>query len=80
MPVKKEKWAPAVRVPVMYSLVEDDPFFEATQEEVDRCVKAFANSIRVEGSLIRGAPHCGAELLGARMVCSVFWLRTGVRC
>ena len=58
MPVWKEKWAPAVKVPVMYSLVEDDPFFEATQEEVDRCVKAFANSIRVEGSLIRGAPHC----------------------
>ena len=58
MPIWKEKWAPAMKVPVMYSLVEDDPFFEATQEEVDQCVRAFTNSIRVEGSLIRGAPHC----------------------
>ena len=41
----------------MYSLVEDDLFFEATQEAVDCCVKAFTNSIRAEGSLVRGAPH-----------------------
>lgn len=58
MPTWKEKWAPAVKAPVMYALVEDDPYFVATQEEVDRCVKAFTNSTRVEGSLIRSAPHC----------------------
>lgn len=58
MPVWKEKWAPAVKTPVMYSLVEDDPFFVATQEEVDRCVQAFTNSVRVDGSLLRSAPHC----------------------
>jgi hypothetical protein len=58
MPVWKERWAPSVRVPVMYSLVEDDPFFVATQDEVDRCVRAFTSSVRVEGSLVRDAPHC----------------------
>lgn len=58
MPIWKEKWAPAVKIPVMYSLVEDDPFFVATQEELDRCVKAFMSSVRVDGSLLRSAPHC----------------------
>lgn len=58
MVVWKEKWAPAVKTPVMYSLVEDDPFFVVNQEELDRCVKAFTNSTRVEGSLVLGAPHC----------------------
>lgn len=58
MAVWKEKWAPAVKVPVMYSLVDDDPFFVVNQEELDRCVKAFTSSSRAEGSLILGAPHC----------------------
>jgi hypothetical protein len=41
----------------MFSLVEDDPFFASTQEDLNRCVRAFTNSVRVEGSLIQGAPH-----------------------
>ena len=58
LPVWKEEWAPRVKVPVMWALVEDDPFFVATQEEVDRCMQAFTNNSRVDGSLIRSAPHC----------------------
>jgi pimeloyl-ACP methyl ester carboxylesterase len=58
LPVWKEKWAPLVKAPVMFSLVEDDPFFEADEKEIDRCVRAFTNSVRVDGSLLRGAPHC----------------------
>ncbi|CAG7925199.1 unnamed protein product [Penicillium olsonii] len=58
LPVWKEKWAPRVTAPVMFALVDDDPFFVATEEEVDTCVRAFTNSVRVDGSLLRGAPHC----------------------
>jgi hypothetical protein len=57
MLVWREKWAPLVKPPVMFSLVEDDPFFASTQEDLNRCVRAFTNSVRVEGSLIQGAPH-----------------------
>ncbi|KAF9869984.1 hypothetical protein CkaCkLH20_12593 [Colletotrichum karsti] len=58
LPVWKEKWAPLVKAPVMFSLVEDDPFFVATKEEVEVCVRAFSNSSRVDGSFLLGAPHC----------------------
>ncbi|KAJ5757366.1 uncharacterized protein N7511_006060 [Penicillium nucicola] len=58
LPIWKQKWAAQVSVPVMFSLVEDDPFFVATEEEVEACTKAFTGSVRVDGSLIRGAPHC----------------------
>ncbi|KAF4464234.1 hypothetical protein FALBO_8939 [Fusarium albosuccineum] len=58
LPVWKEKWAAHVTVPVMFSLVDDDPFFVADETEVETCVKAFKNSARVDESLIRGAPHC----------------------
>ncbi|WQF85639.1 Putative alpha/beta hydrolase-1 [Colletotrichum destructivum] len=54
----KEKWAAFVSVPVMFSLVGDDPFFISTEEEVETCVRAFKNSSRVDGSLIKDAPHC----------------------
>ncbi|KAJ5357943.1 hypothetical protein N7541_005101 [Penicillium brevicompactum] len=58
LPTWKQKWASHVSAPVMFSLVEDDPFFVATEEEVDTCVKAFTRSTRVDGSLMRDAPHC----------------------
>ncbi|PWY83836.1 hypothetical protein BO94DRAFT_566955 [Aspergillus sclerotioniger CBS 115572] len=58
LPSWKEKWAARVTVPVLFALVEDDPFFVATEEELGICVKAFRNSKRVDGSLVRGAPHC----------------------
>lgn len=58
LPVWKEKWAAHVMAPVMFSLVEDDCFFLADEQEIDTSVRAFKNSSRVDGSLIRGAPHC----------------------
>ena len=58
LPTWKEKWAAQVSAPVMFCLVDDDPFFAVTQEELDVCVRAFKNSARVDRSLIRGAPHC----------------------
>ncbi|RAQ51200.1 hypothetical protein AFGD_003607 [Aspergillus flavus] len=58
LPVWKQKWAAHVLTPVMFSLVEDDPFFVATEQEIETCVRAFKSSVRVDGSLIIGAPHC----------------------
>ncbi|KAJ5644527.1 hypothetical protein N7507_010538 [Penicillium longicatenatum] len=58
LPAWKEKWAVHVSVPVMFSLVDDDPFFVVNKEEFETCLAAFKNSVRVDGSLIRGAPHC----------------------
>jgi len=54
----KETWAIHVTVPVMFSLVDDDPFFVVNEEELQICINAFENSVRVDGSLIKGAPHC----------------------
>ncbi|KAL3454574.1 Alpha/Beta hydrolase protein [Aspergillus insuetus] len=53
-----KEWAAKVKAPVMFALVEDDVFFESTEEEVKICRAAFAKSPRVDGSLVRGAPHC----------------------
>lgn len=50
----KEEWACHVKVPVMFALVERDPFFEASREEVRGCMEAFRESVRVDGSLIKG--------------------------
>lgn len=58
LPSWKEKYAAHVRVPVMFCLVEDDVFFMANEEELTVCVQAFKRSLRVDGSLINGAPHC----------------------
>lgn len=58
LPVWKEKWAPLVKTSVMLSLVEDDPFFVVDEEEMAICVRSFRNSVRVDGSLVRAAPHC----------------------
>ncbi|KAI9372331.1 hypothetical protein BJX61DRAFT_452934 [Aspergillus egyptiacus] len=57
-PTWREKWARHVVVPVMFALVEKDPFFEATRPELESCLAAFRNSVRVDGSLVNGAPHC----------------------
>lgn len=57
LPSWKEKWAGRVQAPVIFALVEDDTFFEATTQEIESCVAAFRKSVRVDGSLIGGAPH-----------------------
>ncbi|KAJ4024592.1 hypothetical protein NW752_003159 [Fusarium irregulare] len=58
LPVWKDEWASQVKAPVMFSLVDDDPFFVSDKKELDGCVRAFKNSSRVDGSLVVGAPHC----------------------
>ncbi|OJJ94628.1 hypothetical protein ASPACDRAFT_1877518 [Aspergillus aculeatus ATCC 16872] len=58
LPVWKQDWAIHVRAPVMFALVQNDVFFKATEEEVKTCTQAFRTSSRVDGSLIKGAPHC----------------------
>jgi len=81
LPVWKQKWAQLVKAPVMFALVEDDPVFEADEQEVERCVSTFKNSVRVEGSLLRGAPYCvELGLLGTGVVCAMFWVCDGVFC
>ncbi|KAL4944054.1 hypothetical protein BDV06DRAFT_188209 [Aspergillus oleicola] len=57
-PIWKEKWAPQVATSVLFCLVEDDPFFVVDKQEMEICLRAFNNSSRVDGSLIRDAPHC----------------------
>ena len=54
----RNDWAVHVIAPVMFSLVDDDPFFVTTKGELKSCMAAFANSVRVDGSLVKGAPHC----------------------
>lgn len=54
----KNDWAAHVVAPVMFSLVDDDPFFVTTEEELKNCMAAFEKSVRIDGSLVKGAPHC----------------------
>lgn len=58
IPIWKEKWAALVTVPVLFALVDNDPFFVVNEEELETCVKAFRKSVRVDGSLVKDAPHC----------------------
>ncbi|KAF2848600.1 hypothetical protein T440DRAFT_491028 [Plenodomus tracheiphilus IPT5] len=58
LPNWKQKWAPHVVVPVMFALVDDDPYFIVNEDELSTCTKAFVTSSCVDGSLVRGAPHC----------------------
>jgi len=54
----REAWAAQVTVPVMFAFAELDCWFEGTQGHLNDCVEAFTQSTRVDGSFVRGAPHC----------------------
>ncbi|KAL4882470.1 hypothetical protein BJY04DRAFT_217380 [Aspergillus karnatakaensis] len=80
-------WAGKVAVPVMFALVENDVFCEASEAEVRLCVEAFGRSERVDGSFVRGPPHCMelsywaggwyARCFGFAMECAVgVWARS----
>jgi pimeloyl-ACP methyl ester carboxylesterase len=58
LPTWKQDWAAHIKSPVMFALVQDDVFFEAMDEQMEICTSAFKNSVRVEGSLVKGPPHC----------------------
>jgi hypothetical protein len=53
-----------VTAPVIYALLEDDPFFEANEQEIDHCVQAITNSVRMDGSLLLSAPNCPEFIFG----------------
>ncbi|KAL2146546.1 hypothetical protein VTI28DRAFT_3437 [Corynascus sepedonium] len=50
-------WAPRVRVPILVGMAERDRFWRGDEAHVRDLVAAFTASPKVEGSLIRGAPH-----------------------
>lgn len=54
----QKEWACFVVAPVMFGIAEHDCFFESGQAHLRECVGAFENSGRVDGSVIKGAPHC----------------------
>lgn len=54
----KEEWAASVVVPVMFGIAERDCFFESGEEHLEECVAAFRKSVRLDESILRGAPHC----------------------
>jgi hypothetical protein len=58
LPSWKDEWAIHVKAPVMFTLVEQEPFFNVSEERLKSCANAFSTSVRVESSLIPGAPHC----------------------
>ena len=58
LPSWRDAWAQYVKAPLMLGLAEEDCFFEGTQGHVRDLVSMFPQSVRVDGSLIRKAPHC----------------------
>ncbi|KAL4812273.1 hypothetical protein BDW67DRAFT_193761 [Aspergillus spinulosporus] len=55
---KWREWAAHITVPVKFALVEQDCFFDGSEEHVRSCVGAFVKAARADGSFVRGAPHC----------------------
>ncbi|KAH8899155.1 hypothetical protein GQ53DRAFT_742224 [Thozetella sp. PMI_491] len=57
LPRWRTEWAPRVRVPVMLGMADKDALWPGTDEHVRDWIAAFSGSPRVEGSVLRGAPH-----------------------
>jgi len=57
LPRLKAEWGPQVKVPILIGMAERDCFWVGTEEHVRDFVGAFSGSERVDGSLIRRAPH-----------------------
>jgi hypothetical protein len=57
LPTWKEMWAKNVKVPVMIGLAENDTLWKGTKDHVKDFCAAFPNSVRVDGSVVVGAPH-----------------------
>ncbi|KAK0642212.1 hypothetical protein B0T16DRAFT_381439 [Cercophora newfieldiana] len=57
LPRVRGEWAKDVKVPVMFGIAERDCYWEATREHVDGMRGMFRASPRVEGGVVRGAPH-----------------------
>ena len=50
-------WARSVTVPVMFGVAERDCYWQATGEHVEEMRGVFSGSERVEGGVVKGAPH-----------------------
>ncbi|KAK3321793.1 Alpha/Beta hydrolase protein [Apodospora peruviana] len=57
LPRWKTEWTTRVRVPVMIGIAERDGFWKGTEEHVLELKETFSGSSRVEGGVIKGAPH-----------------------
>ncbi|KAM5354803.1 hypothetical protein ACJ41O_001449 [Fusarium nematophilum] len=58
LPNWKNQWAEHVKAPVMFAMVEQEPFFVVSGERLKACAEAFSSSPRVDSSFVSGAPHC----------------------
>lgn len=58
LPRWRAEWGRRVRVPVMVAVAERDALWTGTEEHLGDFMGAFSGSERVDGSLVRGAPHC----------------------
>jgi pimeloyl-ACP methyl ester carboxylesterase len=57
LPRIREEWAKDVTVPVMFGIAERDCYWRATREHVDEMRRLFGKSPRVEGEVVKRAPH-----------------------
>ncbi|KAK5661071.1 hypothetical protein OQA88_10961 [Cercophora sp. LCS_1] len=57
LPRVRTDWAPHVRAPVMIGLAERDIYWKGTEEHAREFMAAFSASSRVDGSVVKGAPH-----------------------
>lgn len=54
---KWREWAAEVEVPVMWAIAGRDAVWRATEEHIRELTNAFSRSERVDGSIVKGAPH-----------------------
>lgn len=81
LPGWKDNWAAHVKTPVMFAMMQYEPFFVVSEERLKACAEAFSGSPRVDSSFVPGAPHCMelsfwaqgwyARAFGFAMECSV---------
>ena len=57
LPRIRSEWAKDVKVPIMFGIAERDCYWKATRGHVDELRGLFETSPRVEGGVVKGAPH-----------------------
>ncbi|KAK4032066.1 hypothetical protein C8A01DRAFT_51061 [Parachaetomium inaequale] len=83
----RTEWAPRVRVPVMIGIAERDAWWKGDEKHVRDSAAAFRASHKVEGSVVRDAPHnlemsywaqaWYARCFGFGLECAVGFARAG---
>jgi len=54
----RDRWAPKVKVPLMLAVAEKDALWNGSEEHLRDWMSCFTASERVDGSVLKGAPHC----------------------